>query len=152
MMYAPAGWIWAKNARQAIARLYGGGIAELSLDHDLGSSTEATGYAVAARLEAQAAAGRWAVGGDAANHPHALHQSAGSRQHCRGRHRTHEGDRAMKPLRLNILSDVPLEFDKWPRQVNVQEIPRDVHVLAGDIGVGFSGLQWALEDAPPFRF
>ena len=58
---APPGWIWAKNARQAIARLYGGGIAELSLDHDLGDRTEATGYVVAAWLEAQAAAGRWAV-------------------------------------------------------------------------------------------
>ena len=51
----------------------------------------------------------------------------------------------MKPLRLHILSDVHLEFGKWPRQVNVQEIPCDVHVLAGDIGVGLSGLQWALE-------
>jgi predicted phosphodiesterase len=49
-------------------------------------------------------------------------------------------------MKIHILSDVHLEFGKWPREIDVSAIDADVTVLAGDIGVGLSGLQWALEE------
>lgn len=47
-------------------------------------------------------------------------------------------------MKLHILSDVHLEFGKWPRDVDVNAIDADVTVLAGDIGIGLDGLRWAL--------
>jgi predicted phosphodiesterase len=47
-------------------------------------------------------------------------------------------------VKIHILSDLHLECGKWPRKVNVNEIEADVMVLAGDIGEGLSGAQWAL--------
>lgn len=43
------------------------------------------------------------------------------------------------------MSDIHLEFAKWPRAVDVREIDADVTVLAGDIGVGLTGIEWALQ-------
>lgn len=34
---APDGWVWVKTARDAIALLAAVGVAEISLDHDLGN-------------------------------------------------------------------------------------------------------------------
>ncbi|OIQ97603.1 calcineurin-like phosphoesterase superfamily domain protein [mine drainage metagenome] len=47
-------------------------------------------------------------------------------------------------MKLHILSDLHFEFGKWPKSVDVNEIDADVTVLAGDIGVGLQGIQWAL--------
>ncbi|MDK9725543.1 MAG: metallophosphoesterase family protein [Sterolibacteriaceae bacterium MAG5] len=47
-------------------------------------------------------------------------------------------------MKLHILSDLHLEFGKWPKGIDVNAIDADVTVLAGDIGVGLEGLQWAL--------
>lgn len=47
-------------------------------------------------------------------------------------------------MKLHILSDLHFEFGKWPKSVDVNSIDADVTVLAGDIGVGLDGLQWAL--------
>lgn len=46
-------------------------------------------------------------------------------------------------LRLHVLSDLHLEFAALPRR-QVAAVPCDVHILAGDIGVGLLGLDWAL--------
>ena len=47
-------------------------------------------------------------------------------------------------MKIQILSDIHLEFGKWPRQVDINKIDADVTVLAGDIGVGLQGIEWAL--------
>lgn len=47
-------------------------------------------------------------------------------------------------MKLHVLSDVHLEFGKWPKTVDVNAIDADVTVLAGDIGVGLQGIEWAL--------
>jgi predicted phosphodiesterase len=47
-------------------------------------------------------------------------------------------------MKLHILSDLHLEFGKWPRRVDINAIDADVTVLAGDIGVGLMGIEWAL--------
>lgn len=47
-------------------------------------------------------------------------------------------------MKLHILSDVHIEFGKWPKQVDINRIDADLTVLAGDIGIGLEGLQWAL--------
>lgn len=47
-------------------------------------------------------------------------------------------------MRLHILSDLHLEFARWPREVDLNAIDADVTVLAGDIGVGLEGVVWAL--------
>jgi len=47
-------------------------------------------------------------------------------------------------MKIHILSDVHLEFGKWPREIDVNAIDADVTILAGDIGVGLAGLDWAL--------
>lgn len=47
-------------------------------------------------------------------------------------------------MKLHILSDLHFEFGKWPKHVDVSAIDADVTILAGDIGVGLEGLQWAL--------
>lgn len=48
-------------------------------------------------------------------------------------------------MKLHVISDIHLEFQKWRRDWDVQSIDCDVHVLAGDIGAGFQGLAFALE-------
>lgn len=50
-------------------------------------------------------------------------------------------------MRLHILSDIHLEFGK----LKLPEIEADVTVLAGDIGVGLSGIEWALTTVPWHR-
>lgn len=52
-------------------------------------------------------------------------------------------------MRLHILSDIHLEFGKWPKSIDVNAIDADVTVLAGDIGVGLQGIQWALSIERP---
>lgn len=48
-------------------------------------------------------------------------------------------------MKLHVLSDVHLEFQKWRREWDIASIDCDVHVLAGDIGGGFQGLDFALK-------
>jgi predicted phosphodiesterase len=52
-------------------------------------------------------------------------------------------------MRLHILSDVHLEFGDWPTTVDINAIPADITILAGDIGAGLSGLEWALSFSRP---
>lgn len=52
-------------------------------------------------------------------------------------------------MKLHILSDIHLEFGKWPRHVDINAIDADVTILAGDIGVGLEGFQWALSIERP---
>lgn len=47
-------------------------------------------------------------------------------------------------MKIHYLSDVHLEFNKWRTQWDLGQIDCDVHVLAGDIGVGLQGLKFAL--------
>ncbi len=47
-------------------------------------------------------------------------------------------------MRIHVLSDIHLEFQRWRRNWDIQTIDCDVHVLAGDIGVGLMGLEFAL--------
>lgn len=47
-------------------------------------------------------------------------------------------------MKLHILSDIHLEFGKWPKNMDIHAIDADVTILAGDIGVGLQGLEWAL--------
>ncbi len=54
----PSGaWTWVKTAADAIDQIKLGGVSRLSLDHDLGQSSD-TGYAVAKELERLVAKGR----------------------------------------------------------------------------------------------
>jgi len=63
----PLGWVRCTTAENAIAVLQGGGVTELSLDHDLdtfvdtrnGESRELTGYDIAVWIEAACQGGRW---------------------------------------------------------------------------------------------
>lgn len=48
-------------------------------------------------------------------------------------------------MKLHVISDVHLEFQKWRREWDVASIDCDVHLLAGDIGAGFQGLDFALK-------
>jgi predicted phosphodiesterase len=48
-------------------------------------------------------------------------------------------------MKLHVLSDIHLEFQKWPRDWDLASIDCDVHILAGDIGSGFQGLDFALK-------
>lgn len=52
-------------------------------------------------------------------------------------------------MKIHILDDIHLEFGKWSREVDIAAIDADVTVLAGDIGVGLAGLEWALGFAHP---
>lgn len=53
---APAGWMRAYTAREAITLLDAGGVVEISLDHDLGDeATCGTGYQVACWIEERVA-------------------------------------------------------------------------------------------------
>ncbi len=47
-------------------------------------------------------------------------------------------------MRLHILSDTHIEFAALPRK-HVADVDCDAHILAGDIGVGLMGLEWALK-------
>lgn len=51
-------------------------------------------------------------------------------------------------MKVHVLSDVHLEFQKWRREWALASIDCEVHVLAGDIGVGFQGLDFALKHFP----
>lgn len=55
---APSGWLWVKTAWEAIDALQRGGVAEVSLDHDLGEPAAGTGYDVAEWIEVEAYHGR----------------------------------------------------------------------------------------------
>jgi len=48
-------------------------------------------------------------------------------------------------MKLHILSDLHFEFQKWPMRIDVNAIDADVTILAGDIGIGLQGIQWALD-------
>lgn len=48
-------------------------------------------------------------------------------------------------MKLHVLNDIHLEFQKWRRAWDVASIDCDVHVLAGDIGPGLQGIQFALD-------
>lgn len=47
-------------------------------------------------------------------------------------------------MRIKLLSDIHLEFNKWPKRFRDTAETADVVVLAGDIGVGMEGIAWAL--------
>jgi predicted phosphodiesterase len=47
-------------------------------------------------------------------------------------------------MKLHVITDVHLEFQKWRRTWDIASVECDVHVLAGDIGSGFTGLEHAL--------
>ncbi|HEY6018952.1 MAG TPA: phosphoesterase [Candidatus Paceibacterota bacterium] len=47
-------------------------------------------------------------------------------------------------MKIHVMSDVHLEFGRWPKDVDVNAIDADVSVLAGDIGIGLEGIEWAL--------
>ena len=57
---APAGWVHVRTAHDAILQIAAGGVAELSLDHDLGEpeSEVGTGYDVLLAMEEMAATGQ----------------------------------------------------------------------------------------------
>ena len=48
-------------------------------------------------------------------------------------------------MRIHVLTDIHLEFQKWRKQWPIETIDCDAHVLAGDIGGGLTGLDFALE-------
>lgn len=50
-------------------------------------------------------------------------------------------------MKIHILSDLHLEFGK----LKLPEVEADVTVLAGDIGVGLQGIEWALKTFPWHR-
>lgn len=52
-------------------------------------------------------------------------------------------------MKIHTLSDVHLEFGQWSREVDVTAFDADVTIMAGDIGVGLAGLEWALAFARP---
>jgi len=52
-------------------------------------------------------------------------------------------------MKIHVLSDIHLEFGKWPDAIDINAIDADVTVLAGDIGVGLEGIQWALSIERP---
>jgi len=57
---APEGWVHVRTPEEAIELLRGGGVEEISLDHDLGldvGARERTGYDVLLWLEKEVAAG-----------------------------------------------------------------------------------------------
>lgn len=47
-------------------------------------------------------------------------------------------------MKLHILTDVHLEFQKWRRTWDIATVDCDVHVLAGDVSSGYTGLDFAL--------
>ncbi len=47
-------------------------------------------------------------------------------------------------MRLHLLSDLHFEFQRWRKIWDINRVDADVHVLAGDIGVGLAGIEWAL--------
>jgi len=50
-------------------------------------------------------------------------------------------------MKLQILSDLHLEMVKPPYSWRIPETTAEVVVLAGDIGVGLSRVQWAVREA-----
>ena len=47
-------------------------------------------------------------------------------------------------MRIHLVSDLHFEFQRWRRAWPLSSVDADVHVLAGDIGIGLEGIQWAL--------
>ena len=47
-------------------------------------------------------------------------------------------------MRIHLISDLHFEFQRWRRAWALDSVDADVHVLAGDIGIGLEGIQWAL--------
>ncbi len=64
---APVGWVLARSAEEAIARLREGGVTELSLDYDLGDPHFGTGLDVLDWLEDAVARGLLRLPGLAAH-------------------------------------------------------------------------------------
>jgi len=50
-------------------------------------------------------------------------------------------------MKIHLISDIHLEFGK----LTLPEVDADVTVLAGDIGVGLQGIEWALQTIPWHR-
>jgi predicted phosphodiesterase len=48
-------------------------------------------------------------------------------------------------LKLHVITDVHLEFQKWRKTWDIDSIDCDANVLAGDIGASFLGLEFALQ-------
>lgn len=48
-------------------------------------------------------------------------------------------------MKLHAISDVHLEIQNWRREWDVAFIDCDIYILAGDIGAGFQGLDFALK-------
>ena len=55
---APEGWIWAKDYSEAMIYIRTGNVSQISLDHDLGESSEKTGYDIACQIEALSHSGQ----------------------------------------------------------------------------------------------
>lgn len=49
-------------------------------------------------------------------------------------------------MRIHILSDLHLEFGPLPDELLPSRLRADLHLLAGDIGVGDQGVAWALKN------
>ena len=47
-------------------------------------------------------------------------------------------------MKLHVLSDIHLEYNKWPDAISINDIDADISILAGDIGEGLQGLEWAM--------
>jgi Icc-related predicted phosphoesterase len=58
-----------------------------------------------------------------------------------------QGQGSLKSMKLQILSDLHLEMVKPPYSWRIPETAAEVVVLAGDIGVGVSGVKWAVREA-----
>src|SRR5713226_5947087 len=54
---------------------------------------------------------------------------------------------SLKSMKLQILSDLHLEMVKPPYSWRIPETKAEVVVLAGDIGVGVMGVEWAVREA-----
>lgn len=57
------------------------------------------------------------------------------------------GRDSLKSMKLQVLSDLHLEMVKPPYSWRIPETAAEVVVLAGDIGVGLSGVNWAMREA-----
>ncbi|MDA3877015.1 MAG: metallophosphoesterase family protein [Halothiobacillus sp.] len=47
-------------------------------------------------------------------------------------------------MKIHVLSDLHIEIARWPRNIDLKAVDADVTVLAGDIGSGLQGLEFAL--------
>lgn len=55
-------------------------------------------------------------------------------------------------MKLHVLSDLHLEVANWPRQWCLDQVDADVTIMAGDIGVGLQGLDFAIAFERPVLY